>query len=135
MPKSLAISAIPVNAVSAVTSGSQNLINDYKHYATTREVETKKKKKIEANRDVALAAIQAQADTLRMLIEGTFAERSKNFDKYFSLLNEGFINDNDQQINAALTLIVEQTKVSPMMQAAQLINNINDPNSTDVIEI
>ena len=135
MPKSLAISAIPVNAVSAVTSGSQNLINAWKDYATTREVETKKKKKIEANRDVALAAIQAQADTLRMLIEGTFAERSKNFDKYFSLLNEGFINDNDQQINAALTLIVEQTKVSPMMQAAQLINNINDPNSTDVIEI
>ena len=135
MPKSLAISAIPVNAVSAVTSGSQNLINAWKDYATTREVETTKRAKIEANRDVALAAIQAQADTLRMLIAGTFAERSKNFDKYFSLLNEGFINNNDQQINAALTLIVEQTKVSPMMQAAQLINNINDPNSTDVIEI
>jgi hypothetical protein len=135
VPKLPAIPAIPVNAVTAVTTGSQNLFNAWKDYATTREAETTKRTQIEANRDVALAAIQAQAETLRMLIEGTFAERAKNFDQYFALLDAGFTNGNEQQINAALTLIVEQTKVSPMMQAAQLMNKINDPGNTDVIEI
>lgn len=135
MSKPPYLPTLPVNSVTAVTTGGQSLINAWKDYYITREIEDTKRKQIAANRDVALAAIRAQAEALKTLIEGTFSERSKNFDQYFSLLNLGFANGNDQQINAALTLIVEQTKNSPMMQAAQLMKKINDPNDTDVIEI
>ncbi|ASM79131.1 hypothetical protein VITFI_CDS3354 (plasmid) [Vitreoscilla filiformis] len=82
-----------------------------------------------------MARIQAQAETLRELISSSFAERAIKFDKYFALLESGLASGNDQQINAALTLIVDQTKNSPMAQATQLLNKINDPNDDDVIEI
>lgn len=135
MSKSIKIPAIPANAVSAITSGSQNLINAWKDYAATRESEVTKRTHIEANRDVALAAIQAQAEVLKTLINQTFSEREKNFDQYFSLLDVGFANGNDQQINAALTLIVEQTKINPMLQVVQIMKKINDSSNNDVIEI
>lgn len=126
---------VPTTPISVVTTSSQGIINAWKEYATTRELETTKREQIRANRDVALAQIQAQAEALRTLIAGSFAERAVNFDRYFALLESGFASGDDQQINAALTLIVEQTKVSPMAQATKLLNKINDPDDDDVIEI
>jgi len=126
---------IPTSPVSIVTTSSQNLINSWKDYAKTRELEITKRDQIKANRDVGLAQIQAQTEILRTLISETFAERATNFDKYFALLESGFTNHDDQKINAALSLIVEQTKVSPMAQVTKLINKINDPNNDDIIEI
>ena len=126
---------ISTSPVSFVQSSTQNLIDSWKDYAKTRELEITKRDQIKANRDVALAKIQAQTEILRTLISDTFAERATNFDKYFALLETGFTNHDDQQINAALSLIVEQTKVSPMAQVANLIKTINDPNNNDIIEI
>lgn len=126
---------IPLNPVSSVISEGQSLINAWKDYSNTKEIEKTKRDQISANRDVALSSIKEQAEILRNLIEGTFSERAKNFDKYFTMLENGFSSGNDQQINAAMTMIVEQTKVSPMLQAGQLISKINDPNNSDVIEI
>ena len=114
--------------------GLTSLITAWKDYKITHETQVTHRAQIAADRDVRLAAIQAQADTVRALIEGTFAERAGNFDKFFSLLDQGFSNGNDQQINAALAMIAEQVKVNPMAQAAQLMRSIDDPNS-DCIEI
>lgn len=126
---------IPVSPISVVATSGRNLIDAWRDYVSVREVEVTKRAGINAARDVALARIQAQAETLRALIAGTFSERSNNFDRYFSMLEDGFSSGNDKQINVALTLIVEQTKISPMAQVAQLINKINDPEDDDIIEI
>ena len=113
----------------AVPSGAaSDLFNAWIDYKKIREVEVTRREQISADRDVKLAAIRESADVLRMLINETFEERANNFERYFALLERGFENDNDKEINAALAMIVEQTKVSPMGQAAQLVNQINDPN-------
>ena len=122
--------AAPVDAISGVNA----LVTAWKDYKITHEVETTRRTQIAADRDVRLAAIQEQSAVIRSMIENTFRERARNFDQFFTLLDDGFTSGNEQKINAALTLIVEQTKASPMAQAAQLMKNINDPN-IDVIDI
>lgn len=111
-----------------VAGSLSDLFNAWKDYQTTREVETTKRTQIAADRDVRLAAIHAQADAVHRLIDKTFDERSNNFGQFFDLLEKGFANNDDRQINAALTMIVEQVKVSPMAQAMQMMKQINDPN-------
>ncbi len=129
MPKSPLPPSIPVS------TAVQDIINAFKDYTVIRETEVTKRTQIKANRDIALEAIQSQAKILKTLIENTFSERSKNFEQYFTMLDDGFATGNNQKINAALTLIVAQTKISPMTDAIQLINKINDPGHTDIIEI
>jgi hypothetical protein len=111
-----------------ITGSFTDLINAWKDYKTTHEVETTKRTQIAADRDVRLAAIQAQADVFENLIQNTFGERAHNFDQFFALLKDGFNSSDDRKINAALTMIVEQIKVNPMAQAVQMMQQINDPN-------
>ena len=111
-----------------VVCSLSDLVNAWKDYQTTREIETTKRTQIAADRDVRLAAIHAQAEAFHRLIDKTFDERSNNFDKFFNILEKGFATNDDRQINAALTMIVEQVKVSPMAQAMQMMKQINDPN-------
>ncbi len=115
-------------------NGFSSLITAWKDYKITHELEVTRRTQIAADRDVRLEAIRGQAQAIQSFIQATFAERAHNFDKFFTLLDQGFASGNDTQINAALTLIVEQTKISPMAQAAQLMSSINDPN-IDSIEI
>ncbi len=111
-----------------VAGSLSDLVNAWKDYQTTREIETTKRTQIAADRDVRLAAIHAQAEVVHRLIDKTFDERSSNFDQFFNLLEKGFAANDDRQINAALTMLVEQVKVSPMAQAMQMMKQINDPN-------
>lgn len=116
-------------AAPAQVAGSlSDLVNAWKDYQTTREIETTKRTQIAADRDVRLAAIHAQAEVVHRLIDKTFDERSNNFDKFFNILEKGFATNDDRQINAALAMIVEQVKVSPMAKAMEMMKQINDPN-------
>ena len=115
-------------------NGVTSLITAWKDYKITHEVEVTRRTQIAADRDVRLEAIRGQAQAIQSLIQGTFAERARIFDKYFALLDQGFASGDATQINAALAGIVEQTKVSPMAQAAQLMSSINAP-TVDRIEI
>ena len=115
-------------APTQVAGSLSDLVNAWKDYQTTREIETTKRTQIAADRDVRLAAIHAQAEVVHRLIDKTFDERSSNFDQFFNLLEKGFAANDDRQINAALTMLVEQVKVSPMAQAMQMMKQINDPN-------
>ena len=116
-------------AAPAQVAGSlSDLVNAWKDYPTTREIETTKRTQIAADRAVRLAAIHAQAEVVHRLIDKTFDERSNNFDKFFNILEKGFATNDDRQINAALAMIVEQVKVSPMAKAMEMMKQINDPN-------
>lgn len=109
------------------TSSATDLFNTYMEYKKTREIEKTKRRQIDADRDVRLSAIREQANILKLLIDNTFSERERNFNKYFSLLEDGFDSDDDKKINAALAMIVEQTKTSPMAQAVSMMQQIQDP--------
>jgi hypothetical protein len=63
---------------------------------------------------------------------GNFCGTVKNFEKLFDMLNEGFSRDDDKEINVALSLITEQIKQSPMKQAVQLMQDINNPNAHEI---
>lgn len=110
-----------------ITGSLSDLVSAVKDYQNTRAVETTKRAQIAADRDIRLAAIQAQADIFHDLVHKTFAERAHNFDQFFTQLKEGFASNNDRQIDVALTMIVTQIKTSPMAQAALLMQQINDP--------
>lgn len=128
--KTAAKAMAPLEYAEGVTS----LINAWRDYKTTHEVETTRRVQIAANRDVQLAAIHEQAHALRTLIDKTFSERATNFSHFFDLLDQGVQRGDDRQINAALSMIVEQTRVNPMAQALQIMSDINNPD-TKVIEI
>ena len=113
-----------VQAADSLTS----LVNTWKEYQNTRQVEITKRDQIAADRDVRLLAIKKQADIFHDLIHRTFSERANMFDRCFDLLEEGFSSNDDRKINSALTMIVEQVKINPMAQAIQIMQQINDPN-------
>lgn len=117
-----------------VASGFNNLVSAYNEYQKTCAVEKTKRKQIKADRDVRIMALKEQASIFRLALENTFRERGDNFNRFFQLLDEGFACDNDKQIDTALTLIVEQTRAAPMMQAMQMMRDIND-SSVKEIEI
>lgn len=117
-----------------MTAGLHQLVGAWRDYQTVREAEMTRRAQISADRDVRLQAIHEQAEVLRLLVRETFRERADNFERGFRLLEQGFAQHNDQQINAALAVIVEQTRVNPMAQAAQLMQSLNDP-KVDVIDI
>lgn len=114
------------------TSGFNNLLNAVSDYQKTCAIEQTRREQIHADRDVRLTALKEQASIFRQALESTFRERADNFHHFFRLLDEGFTKDNDKQINAALTMIVEQTKTAPMMQAMQMMRDINN---NDIREI
>lgn len=114
--------------------GLNTLVTSVTEYLQFREHEVTRRAEISADRDVRLAIIKQQAKTVQLMIDKTFSERTKNFETFFSMLESGVSNNNEMQINAALTMIVEQTKNSPMAQSALLIDSINNP-KIDSIEL
>ena len=123
------ISKSPKTLVPAMdyAEGLNGLIKAWSDCHKVTQTEKTKRAQIAADREVRLTAIREQASVVRLMIQETFAERGKNFSKFFELLDKGFETGNDHQINAALMMIVEQTKVNPMAQAVQLLKDINDP--------
>jgi hypothetical protein len=123
---------VPSATIAMPLEAANNLISAWKDYQNTHEIEETRRESIRANRNIQLAAIREQADALRKVLEGTFAERSKNFSNFFDMLNEGFSSDDDKKINVALSLITEQIKQNPMKQAVQLMQDINNPSVREI---
>lgn len=109
-----------------------DVVAAWREYKTICEQEKTAREVISANRDVRLKAIQERANIFKDIIRQTFGERAKNFDYYFSILNKGIDEKNDKVIDAALELIVEQTRISPIAQATELMNSINNPNVNQI---
>ena len=104
-----------------------DLVSAWKEYQNTAEQEQTARAAIAAERDVRIKSIKEQAKLLRDVIGKTCDERARNFDEYFHILNKSLEEKNDKGIDAALTLILAQTKISPMAQVTELIKNFNDP--------
>lgn len=104
-----------------------DVVNAWKEYATTCQIEETKREEIRADRDVRIASIKEQGQVWRAFIENTFAERREVFSKSFDMLESGLDSGDDKEINAALAMITEQIKISPMKQAAEMMLAMSDP--------
>ena len=121
-------SKAPINTpVAYPVTLALDLVSAWKEYQNTAEQEQTARAAIAAERNVRIKAIKEQAKLLRDVIGKTFDERARNFDEYFHILNKSLEEKNDKGIDAALTLILAQTKISPMAQVTELIKNFNDP--------
>lgn len=65
----------------------------------------------------------------------SFSERRDNFDRCFNMLDAGLLSGNDKQVDAALSLIVDIVKESPLKQAANVMQQLKNRNEGDVIDI
>ena len=104
-----------------------DVVNAWKDYATTCQIEETKREEIRADRDARIAAVKEQGQVWRAFIENTFAERRDIFSKSFDMLESGLDSGDDKKISAAVAMITEQIKTSPIKQAAEMMLAMSDP--------
>lgn len=116
-----------IASAAAPALSALDVVNAWKEYVTTCEIEETKREAIRADRDVQITSIKEQGKVWRAFIENTFAERREVFSKSFDMLENALNNGDDKEINAALAMITEQIKISPMKQAAEMMLAMSDP--------
>lgn len=117
------------------TASLLGVVTAWQSYQQVRAQEETRREEIRAQAEVAIARIQAQTQVLRQLIDQTFAERRENFNRFFSMLEDGLRTGNDRQIEAALTMIVTQIKESPIRQVAETVRQIRTRKEGEIIEL
>ncbi|WP_423680208.1 hypothetical protein [Undibacterium sp. WLHG33] len=104
-------------------------------YLQHRETEITKRTHIRANAEIEITNIREKAQLLRDYFVMTFAERRENFDRCFQLLDAGMSSQNNQQIDAALTLIVKMIDESPLKQANEVMQQLKHRSHDQIIDI
>lgn len=115
-----------ITAQSASTSFNM-LVTAWKDYKTVQAIETTKRAKIQADKEVAIKVIEEQSALLRLYFENIFAERKYVINKNFELLEQALEQDNMQMANLAMNSINHLMQQSPLAQAKELMANINNP--------
>lgn len=110
------------------------LIDAWRDYKKTCEVEETKRSYISAQRDISLAKIQSQRAILEKYLENTFAERRFTITEMFDRLDKGIESGNDTLIAMSMNAIVSTVKSSPLAGVQNIISQIDDP-TVDAIEI
>ena len=122
-----AISKMNVSQKMAESAFSQ-LITAYKECKTVHEIEVTKREYISAQRDIALAQIQAQRDILEKYLIQTFSERSKVIGELFRALDRGIDAGDTNLINMVMQGIVATVQVSPLQGVNEFMRQVEDDN-------
>jgi hypothetical protein len=85
-----------------------------------REAQKTKRTAIEAEKEVALAKLDAQKKLLMEYLDRTFDERKLNFQKYFDVIDDALIKGNTQQLAMGLNSINELAQSSPFKDLASI---------------
>lgn len=121
------IAAIAKTDPRAAADAFTNLVNAWKDYKITAELEETKRENIRAWRDVNVKAIEKNTEILKHYLDSAFSERRQTIQGMFVLLDKGLASGDSQVINGALTSILEITRQSPLAGARELINSLEDP--------
>ena len=114
----------PMECLSALASA-------YTDYLKIAEMEKTQRRQIEASEKEAIAKIHAQLDLLIAYLDRSFDERAENFRSLFEVVDQAIANQNNEQLGAALSTIVEIAKSCPFKNLADLASvraSLNDPN-------
>ena len=115
----------PTAAASAFTE----VVGAIKEYKLTKLQVTIDIAKIEADRDRAVAIIQAKRDLMTAYFEQAYAERERTFDKGFEMLDHAIETGDMDVLNGALTVIVKTIESSPLVDFASFTKAIQDPDT------
>jgi hypothetical protein len=89
-------------------------------------VETTKRAQIQADKEVAIKAIEEQSALLRNYFEHVFAERKSIIQNNFALLEQALAQDNLQMASLAMDSINQLVQQSPLAQAQTMIASLTD---------
>jgi hypothetical protein len=108
----------------------QEVVTAYTDYLKIAEEEKTKRRQIEADEKVMLAAIKAKRDFLITYLEKSFDERAKNFQALFDVVDHAIDTGNNQQLALGLDTITKLAQSSPFKDLANLASvqaALNDP--------
>jgi hypothetical protein len=91
-----------------------DVLRVYLDYRKTAEIQVTERERIWAERDKALAAIEAERDLLLVYFKQRFEERKGALEQFFGLLKEGSIAKDADKIDVALEGILGVVKDSPL---------------------
>jgi hypothetical protein len=109
-----------------------NIVDAWKQYKVTAEVEQTKRESIRATRDVNIKMIEENAAVLKAYLEGMFKERAGIIDGMFKRLDQGLADGNSQVASDAMAAIVAVTKQSPLAGARELLLDLRNPEVTSI---
>jgi hypothetical protein len=109
--------------------GAQMLLNAVQVIVETTEIHITERTKIIADRDVAIRQIDATREIISLYIERTFDERRENFDRLFAVLDRAQDDGSLEQMQLALTGILELVKTSPFKDFASFKKNWENPDT------
>lgn len=104
-----------------------NIVDAWKQYKMTAEVEHTKRESIRATRDTSIKMIEENAEILKTYLEGMFKERAGIIDGMFAQLDKGLADSNAQLASDAMAAIVAVTKQSPLAGVRELLADLRSP--------
>jgi hypothetical protein len=111
-----------------------NLVNAWRDYKNTTEIEKTKREYIISWRDANIKVIEENSAILKLYLERSFQERAATIQGTFERLDQALAHENTEVVGLMMNAIVAIVKESPLAQARQLIADMNNPN-VNMIEI
>lgn len=124
------LSALPIHVVGGIT----DLVTSVTDYLTVAEQENTKRTTITANRDIALATIQAQRDTISELMKYTFQERAAVLQKQFEALDQALASSNVEMVSLSLNAMVAVIQSSPFKSIQEMQQALGNKDFTIRLE-
>ena len=100
----------------------------YQDYQRLSLEENTKRVNIQAEKEVAIAKIQAQKDLLKSYLEHTFGERRQVIQETFNTLDKALESNNMDVVSQAMESIQNIVKETPLKQVDKLLQLANNPN-------
>ena len=110
------------------------LIESWKDYKKTCEIEATKREYIQAQKEVSIERIRAQRSIMQQYLSSVFEERKLVIEGMFDQLDKGLETGNDKLISVAMNTIIATVQTSPLQGAKELFQAIDD-NNVECIEI
>lgn len=119
-----------VDALIAPAQCLQEVIEVWTNYLEIVQIETTKRREIEARERIILADIDAKRELIIGYLQSSFDERAQNFQSLFAVVDKAIVSGNHQALSSSLQSIVDLSKSSPFKDISTLSNFkavMNDP--------
>lgn len=110
-----------------VMEGLKIVVEAHKENHRVTEIETTKRKQIQAYKEVELAKIKSQRKILEQYFEGIFSERKLMINGMFDALDKGIETNNLDLIQQCLGSVVAIAKESPLAGVQNLLSDYDNP--------
>jgi hypothetical protein len=112
--------------VTLVTNALNDIVSNVTEYLRVAQVEKTKRAAISAKRDIALASIRAQRESLSELLCYTFAERSAVLQKQFETLDRAIACGDPGTVELSLKAMLTVVQSSPFETIQKMQQALGD---------